>query len=289
MKSGEPTSNRVTFRAILIGLIYVVFLGLVTPYNDYYIQNTFVSGNHFPIGPFFLFTLLVLGLNPVLYRVRRQSAFRPAELITIWVMMLVASGIPSSGFLRYHLFMLTAPTYFQSPSNDWENLWYHYLPDWLVIKDERAARTFYEGVDGGAIPWGLWVKPALIWSSYVLLTYFVMLCITTLLRKQWVERERFQFPLVKLPAEMIDPPDAGRAFNVFFRNPMMWAGFAVPVFIHMVNGFHAHFPFVPHIPMYFYPDQYLTERPWTGIRSIVVLIYPSVVGFSYLLSLDVSL
>jgi hypothetical protein len=270
--------------------VYVVFLCFLTPYNDYYIRNTFASGNHFPIGSFFLFTLAVLGLNPILYRVQRQSALTPTELITIWTMMIVASGIPSSGYLRYHLFMLTAPFYYASPENDWANLFLHYLPDWLVVKDPKAARTFYEGIEqGDLIPWAEWVRPAVLWTVYLLTTLFVLYCIATILRRQWVERERFAFPLVQLPIEMVEPPEVGRGLNAFLRNRVMWAGFAVPVFLHALNGLHAHFPTMPHIPLYFFPDRYLTERPWSAMRSIILMIYPSVIGFSYLLSLDVSL
>jgi hypothetical protein len=283
-------SARITARSILVGVLYVLFLCALTPYNDYYIRNTFMSGNHFPIGPFFLFTLLVLGANPILRRLRPRSAFTPTELLTVWVMMLVASGIPSSGFLRYHLFMLTAPFYYATPENDWANLFWSYLPDWLVVKDPKAAREFYEGLDAGErIPWEHWARPAFVWSAYVLLTYFVLLCISTILRRQWVERERFAFPLVQLPAEMVEPPREGRAFNAFFRSRMTWLGFALPVVVHTINGLHAHIPSFPQIPLYFFPDRYFNERPWTGLRSTVLMVYPTVIGFSYLLSLDVSL
>ncbi len=290
MKSSPGGPFRVTPRAILIGVVYVVFLAALTPYNDYYIRNTFLAGNHFPIGSFFLFSLLVIGVNPVMRRLGLRNMLTPAELLIVWVMMLVGSGIPSSGFLRYHLFMLTAPTYFANSSNDWARLFYELLPDWLVVKDAKAAKAFYEGLDPLApIPWGLWVRPACIWSGYVLLTYFVMLCITVILRKQWVEHERFAFPLVKLPQEMVEEPTAGNAFNAFFRNPMTWAGFAIPVLLHTLNGVHAHIPAVPSIPLNIDPNALFAERPWTGLRWMRMAIHPTVIGFSYLLPLDVSL
>lgn len=290
VKPSPLKSPRITTRSLLIGILYVLFLCSLTPYNDYYIRNTFVSGNHFPIGSFFLFTLLVLGLNPLLSRIRRESVLTPTELLTIWIMMIVASGIPSSGYLRYHLFMLTAPFYYASSENDWANLFWSYLPDWLVVKDPKAVRTFYEGIEpGDSIPWGEWVRPAFVWTLYLLTTLFVLYNIATLLRRQWVERERFAFPLVQLPVEMVAPPEAGYSLNAFLRNRTLWIGFALPVGLHMLNGLHAHFPAVPQIPLSFYPDRYLTERPWSAMRSIILMVYPSVIGFSYLLSLDVSL
>lgn len=291
-KMSKMSKNRdiITVRAVIIGLACASFLCLITPYNDYYIRGTFAAGNHFPIGSFFLFTLLILVVNVVLRKFYPGSELSPSELITIWCMMLVASGIPSSGLMRYHLFMLTAPFYFDSPENDWKDLFHQYLPNWLVIKDLKAAKYFYEGLPPGApVPWGLWLKPALLWSLYFLATYFVLICLSTILRKQWVERERFSFPLVKLPAEMVERPIGEKSrLNSFLKNRLTWIGFAIPVFLHTINGLHRYFPYVPEIPLYFYPDKYFTERPWTALRSTIMMIYPSVIGFSYLLSLDVS-
>ena len=31
------------------------------------------------------------------------------------------------------------------PENDWEALLFHYLPEWLVVKDPKAVNDFYEG------------------------------------------------------------------------------------------------------------------------------------------------
>ncbi|MGB9597796.1 MAG: DUF6785 family protein [Candidatus Poribacteria bacterium] len=59
----------------------------------------------------------------------QKYGLKPSELITIWCMMIVASGIPSSGFIRYHLFMLVAPFYYATPENEWEDLFFRYLPD----------------------------------------------------------------------------------------------------------------------------------------------------------------
>ncbi len=279
----------VTARSIVIGLLCVIFLCLITPYNDFYIRGTFVAGNHFPIGSFFLYIVIVLIGFIALGRWKPRWALSPVELITIWCMMIVASGIPSSGFLRYHLFMLVSPFYYAAPENEWVELFHRYLPDWLVVKDPRAVRYFYEGLPSGEpVPWGAWIQPILVWSCYVLVTYFVLVCLSTILRRQWVERERFSFPLVRLPVEMVENANPRTQLNEFLRNRMLWFGAAIAVVLHIVNGLHAYFPKIPQIPLYFSLDPYLNERPWTAMRSMRMMIYPSIVGFSYLISLDVS-
>ena len=55
-----------------------------------------------------------------------------------------------------------------------------------------------------------------------------------------------------------------------------------------MNGLHTFFPSVPHIPRDFWLNQYLTERPWSALRPFQIVIFWSMVGFSYLLTLEVS-
>lgn len=289
MKNNENLTG-ITLRSVLIGIFCITFLCLITPYNDYYVRGTFVAGNHFPIGSFFLFVIILLMGDIALRKFKPNIALKPAELITIWCMMIVASGIPSSGLIRYHLFMLVAPYYYATPENEWKDLFFQYLPDSIMIEERRAVEYFYEGLPAGeSVPWMEWLQPALIWSSYVLLTYLVLVCLSVILRRQWVEKERFSFPLVKLPVEMVErPEDKSSLLNSFFRSRMMWIGAAIPFVIHLINGFHRYFPPIPEIPMSFDINQFLTDRPWTALRWIRMVIYPSITGFSYLLSLDVS-
>ncbi len=278
----------VSLRSVLIGLLCVILLCLVTPYNDYYLRGTFVSGNHFPIGAFFLFCLLSL-LTAICHFNKFHWKLSPSELITIWCMMTVAAGIPSAGFIRYHLWMLVSPYYFATPENDWKSLFFHYLPESVMVVDPKAVKYFYEGLPTGKpIPWIFWVKPALAWCLYAFLTFTSLTCLSVVLRKQWVEHERFAFPLVKLPTEMSAVPAIGKQINSFFRTPSMWIGAAFPVLIHLLNGLERHFPNLPSIPLHFNLDTLLVDKPWSAMRPVSIMVYPSIIGFTYLLSLDVS-
>ena len=55
-------------RAILIGLALVILQTAITPYNDYYLQGTDISGNHFPLGAVFTLIFFTLIVNPILKR-----------------------------------------------------------------------------------------------------------------------------------------------------------------------------------------------------------------------------
>ena len=277
----------ISSRAVLIGLICAAGECLIAPYNDYVIRGVFLAGGHFPVGPFFVLTILVLIGNRILSAVSPKLALSPGELVTIWCIMAAASGIPSTGMMRSALRPLVAYQYFATPENDWEALFHQYIPHWRVVRDENAIKSFHEGISfGESIPWGAWLIPLSVWTLYVFVLYFVVICLAVLLRRQWVEIERCTFPLVILPVEMAKTPLGAK--NSLFRNKALWIGFAVPVCIHTLNGFHAFFPAVPEFPVRFNPHPYLTERPWSALKPLQLNLYSSMVGFSYLLALEVS-
>ena len=99
------------------------------------------------------------------------------------------------------------------------------------------------------------------------------------------------FPLVQLPAEIAQSPQNGSLINNFFKNRAVWIGFAVPVFLHTLNGLHDYFTELPSIPTVFRLSDYFTEKPWSALSwgpSLRFKVFPSVVGITYLLTLDVA-
>ncbi|MBW2341992.1 MAG: hypothetical protein JRF50_16870 [Deltaproteobacteria bacterium] len=279
----------ITARAVIIGLVCGVFLCLVTPYNDYYVGGTFLAGNHFPIGPVFILIILTLLVNVGLKKAKHSFVLTPFELVIIWSMTVAVSGLPSSGMMRYLIPALVSWKHFATPENDWANLLHQYIPKWLVVTDSKAVESFFEGIQPGeSIPWRAWLKPLLIWTLFLAILYFVIFCLSMMLRKQWIEREKLTFPLVQLPLEIIKKPNGASLINSFFKNRIMWAGFAFPVILHTFNGLHSYFPAVPRFSTYFFLDPFLVNKPWNAMRPFPMHIFLSVIGFSYLLNLDVS-
>ena len=282
----------ITARSVLIGIVGVICQCLATPYNDFRVGGTYLAGNHLPIAVVFVMLIFVLGVNILLKRLKPGSELQGSELLIIWGMMLVASGIPSSGLMRYLVPLAVSPHYFATAENEWATLFHQHLPDWMVVKDPKAVFYFYEQLpDGDSIPWRAWLKPIVGWSVFVLIFYFVTICWTVLLRKQWVEYERFTFPLVQLPIEMFQSPSGGSLLNRFFKSRLMWCGFAIPVILHGLKGLHLYFPSTPNPPLYFPISQFFTEKPFSALAwwpSVHFFIYPTVIAIVYLLTLEIS-
>ena len=89
----------------------------------------------------------------------------------------------------------------------------------------------------------------LMWSAFIFFLYTSLLCISSVLRKQWDEKEKLSYPIVQLPIAMATD-------RKFFNSRLMWAGFAVSASVRIINGFHDLFPLLPEIPSGFRIDNF---------------------------------
>lgn len=285
------SAGRVTPRAVCLGLICALLVCAITPYNDYLVAATYLSGNFFPLGALAAVLFIVLLVNPILHALRQPSrAFAPGEIMTVWAMVIVAAGIPSSGLMRYLIPHIVAPRYYAKPGNGWDALILAHLPSHLFVTDPHAVLWFFEGLPRGqSIPWRAWAEPLAWWSLFVICLFTAFFCLSALLRKQWVENERFAFPLVKLPALLAEAPEPGHKFNALLRSPLLWVGFGLTTFLHTTKGLHTFYPTIPDIITIWHSSDYLKDKPWTDVNDIGLFVWPLVIGFSYLLSSEVCL
>lgn len=280
----------VTARAVGLGLICAACLCAITPYNDYKVGATFLAGNQFPLGAFFVLFVLAVLVNPVLRRLTPAKAFARGELLTVWILIVVASGLPSSGMMRYLIPHLVAPHYYSNDTNHWEARVWGSLPGWLKLQDEAAADAFFTGYPRGQerVPWEAWAGPLFFWGIPALLFLVAQFCLANLLRRQWVENERFSFPLVQLPLLLTEDPPPGRGAGPLIRSGPFWLAVALTTSLHTLNGMHQLYPSLPQVRTSLSLMDYLTTPPWNQLGQFPVNLYPLVVGIAYLLSSEVA-
>ena len=80
-----------------------------------------------------------------------------------------------------------------------------------------------------------------------------------MVRRRWMDHERLIYPVVQLPLAMVQEDSRGSLVGPFFRNWVMWLGFAVPVVVGAFIGLHRYFPFVPDINL-IYPLPFVSAR-----------------------------
>ena len=92
-----------------------------------------------------VFSVLVLiFLNLVLRKVFQKSLGQ-GELLTVYVMLNLASAIASHDMLQILIPTLPAAFFFATPENEWREQLWRFIPKWLVVEDKNVARGFYEG------------------------------------------------------------------------------------------------------------------------------------------------
>ena len=172
------------------------------------------------------------------------------------------------------------------------NHWTSFLdafPSWLVVRDRDVLRghflgnsTFYRQAVLRA-----WITPILAWTGFITLLLWVANCLNVLVRRQWADRERLTFPIIWLPLEMTDAHDTLSGGRPFFKNPLMWGGFAIAAVLSLWNGFAYLYPSIPMLPLGVTDLKPLfTAKPWSAIDWFPVTFYPLVIGLGFLLPLD---
>jgi hypothetical protein len=281
--SGAEAPTGFTFKAIVCGTLLSLLIAVGAPYGNMVIRGSYMALDFSTAGAVFLFFVLVGGFNVLAGMLHRGLALSRSELLVVYIMMIVASAIPTMGLAEYLLTIITAPQYYATPENDWGTLIQPLVPEWLAPQGDRAIQWFYEGAPAGVdIPWGVWVRPLAFWGVFVGALYLTMICAMVLLRRQWIERERLVYPIVQVPMEMLQEGREGTLLRPFFRSGAMWLGFSLPVLVSTLAGLHAYFNFIPTI-------QLVSSVPI--LRNTISLVFRlsfPMVGFSYLINLDIA-
>lgn len=281
MNQKSPT---VTIRAIIIGIILI-------PVNTYWIvQIELVWANSFPTCLTLLFNavfilLLFTSLNILLQKFLPSFTLKKGELLTIYVMLCIASALSGCDIMQTLVFTMTHPFWYATPENEWEELFHRFIPRWLTVDNKRALFGLYKGkttlYELDYIK--AWIKPILFWCGFILALLFVMLCINVIIRRQWIDKEKLSYPITQLPLEMM------REEGGFLRNKLMWIGFVIAGGINVINGLNFFYPFVPAIPVKIHDiSHFFTEKPLSAIGWTPISFYPFVLGLGFLMPLDLS-
>ncbi|MBD3184498.1 hypothetical protein GF312_19600 [Candidatus Poribacteria bacterium] len=271
----------VTFKSVIISLLLI-------PVNVYWIvEQEVVRYTHptlmAPISNviFIVFVLTVVSL--LLRKLSPRLALNQGELLVCYVMLTAMSCLCSHDMMEILIPTIGHAFWFATPENEWAELFHRYLPESLTIRDNRILTGYYEG-DSSFYNMRYvkaWIEPILWWMLFIVVFIFIMLCINTILRKQWTERERLTYPIIQLPLEMTDDK------YKLFKSKLLWIGFSLAAIISIVNFFNFLYPSVPEIPIKRRDVNYLfTEKPWNALNPVRVDAYPFVIGIAFLIPLE---
>jgi hypothetical protein len=290
----------VTWRVVVLCLVLAAVFGYIIPIIDYKFENTHLGTAHLPPGALAVLLLLLLVVNPLLRLLPKGPAFSRKETLTVYITCLFSCLVPGHGAEGWFPPHLIGSFYYATPENKWMQFLQPHLAPWLTPAlsssgqyNREVAEGWYNGISGSTqvIPWGAWLVPLLAWGTLIFASYLMLGCLSIMLRAQWAEREALSFPLLRLPTDMTEDMDrltTHEKLGGFFRNPLMWIGFGITVFIQIVNGLNAYFPDMPKMSLSLATDPFFTEAPWNQMGSVWLEVWPIVIGITYLLTSEVS-
>ena len=277
----SPRQQRVlTWRVLCI-------FAITAPINCYFLIQMEVVRYTFPTwvvplsNVIFILTAVML-INGVIRLLKSDFALGQGELLFLYVTLSFATTLAGCDVLQAILSVLGHSFWFATEENEWRTLFWHHLPQWLTVSDRDALRGYYLGESSLYRPLHLqvWLPVVGAWLLLFTVIAFIFLCLNTILRRQWSERERLTFPIIQLPLAMTNPASA------FFRNKRMWIGFAIAAGISLFNGLSHLYPVIPHIPVTrrFFRFH---EPPFSYYGTIITAFYPFAIGIMFLMPLDV--
>ena len=186
--------NGLTVKSFLLALVLI-------PFNVWWLIELEVVRVGYPtiIHPqanviFIIFWLLLIGY--VLHKLSPKLGISQQELLTVHFMLCIVSCLCSWDMLQILMPIMSYPFRFATPENDWRNLFWRSIPEWLTVSDEKTLLGYYEGDSSlyNLHYLKAWLSPVVAWSSFIFVLMLVLLCINTLLRIQWTEHERLSYP-----------------------------------------------------------------------------------------------
>ena len=281
-------STGISSKALVIGAVLI-------PINCYWVVQMEVvrySGHPTVFSIFFnvilsVFVLVLVSL--ILSKLSPKLALSQGELLTIYVMLSIASGLSGRSMIQLLMPELGHAFWFATPENEWKDLFWAHISRWLAVDDMSVLEEYYRGDSSLYRPEHLkaWLPTVIAWGAFTCALVFVMLCVNVIVRRQWIDNEKLAYPIIQLPLEMTGV-DAG-----FFRDRLMWVGFAIGAGFNVINGLHFFFPAIPFIrlsPLML--GDFLRERPWSAIAEgaygRISPPRPFIVGLGFFIQLDLS-
>jgi hypothetical protein len=218
------------------------------------------------------------------------GGFQPGEFVLLYSAFTVSSAFAGSDLLQNLTPVLVHPFWFATPENGWATRILPHIPVWFAPRGKHVLEGYYTGSNVPPLNEivGAWLVPGLVWGGFLLLLAFMMLCLNTLLRRQWAEAERLGFPVIQLPVLMARQRDLGALFS----DRMLLVGAAVPVVLEGINVWHAFNPAVPYIPLGLTNiGERFTDRPWSALARwppLWISWFPFGFGLAFFLPLDLA-
>lgn len=264
-------------RAMLLALLFA-------PLTAYWSEDQLIDSIFSLMVPPVIMTLIVAVANLALRRIAPRYALSEGELIIFFGMHTVMGAICAEWMVVINPY-IHSYALFSDENVRFDKYINPYSSPWFFIQ-KADVEKFKDFSNGGQTfryflaHLYLWRRFIFSWTLLVTLVCTAMLCINSLMRDEWTNREKLAFPIIQLPMAIVR---AGAGKEKPWNNRMFVIPFIIMFLIDMINGFHFIYPSVPLINVRFLSDLRLLfpNPPFNAIGWTPVGIFPymAVIGF----------
>ena len=212
-------SITMTFTSVRTYVLYGSYTGLTDHFNT--------------IGVIFILfwiicaTFLLRLLSPIF-------SISPRTFALTYAGLMVATVLPSMGFGGYFIPLISGVFYYATPENNWSDIIWPHIPQWIVPHDTELIRQLFEGIDSAEpIPWSIWIEPLCWWSIFMFSFFLVSFGLIALVHNQWSQRERLVYPLATVPQILTDSLE--KSSSKILKQKLLWFGFFIAAIIPIIN------------------------------------------------------
>ncbi|MEA3402763.1 MAG: DUF6785 family protein [Armatimonadota bacterium] len=282
----QSEGRALSVRSLLLAAAFLA-IGALWIRKASLIAFTILVGEGTPPIPALTALVLMTAVGLVSVRLTATRRWR-REALVVYILLTCAFMTIDANGVRQLLATITSLRYFAATGNEYAALAPH-IPTWLMPADEQLIRGFYEGVEGGAVPWRAWLPVLVAWGGVFMLLTLSLGCLVSLFREPWAEREHLTFPLAELALRLApDPPDRPDQPQLL-HTWLFWIGFGLAALYDGSNIAHAFFPGIAAIGQSYNLSPLFSERPWSGLRPLNLTFRPEIIGLGYLVPTDVLL
>ena len=167
---------------------------------------------------------------------------------------------------------------------EYEKIPEHLRAGLIVRPDRILSLDGLRFVTIGFIPLKDWLMPFFVWSSIIALLLLGTFALVVIMRRQWIQNERFPMPMAEIPLGLLSI----NRENSIWRDRMFLTGLIVTLIWSGFRGWNAFNPAVPSLEINVSLKSYLPDASWGGTWDQVSFrILPLALGIGLLMELNV--
>ncbi|HOX37445.1 MAG TPA: hypothetical protein PL033_05585 [Candidatus Brocadiia bacterium] len=297
--TGASVERAFTARSVGLGLTAVVFLTIIHYISTCVMQNSPIVGTQ--LGPAVILFMIALAMfNVIAGLVMPSARLNPGETLVCVAIFWSGCGIGGWATVQVLLPCLITPVY---AAAHMEPVWGEPLkniPEWMLPTKEFESRVVSDFMAGAQSEWWwpwthpdvwmAWIGPLVKWGIAFAAFYGLLMCVGSLVMRQWAVSEHLQFPVAQIPLAILEEPGKGSRWNETFRSRHFRLAAATVFGIGILEGLNAYYPQVPKFPREWHLNGVQVTYPLSFCTSLIFHNYfvYSIFGITLFLSLDIS-